>query len=164
MAYLQFTVYNVMLLCMWCNIEGNKYGNVQVGVYLYYQQSYMFCILIFLFIRETIGSFQIKKCPPPHRGCQNLLQNLPGNPDCKIVSKCGNPDDFCKIYLEIMEFVTKIWVWLNFIKNIWKWCLKLTKFSGIPETTTKAWNSDLLYGGRHLLSESTHFCLQIKLN
>ena len=44
---------------------------------------------------------------PIEEGCQSLLQNLPGNQDSDIVSKCRNPDDFCKFYLEIMETVRK---------------------------------------------------------
>ncbi len=43
--------------------------------------------------------------PSPHRVCKGLLQHLPGNPVRKIMSKSGNPDDFRKIYLEIMAIV-----------------------------------------------------------
>ncbi len=68
--------------------------------------------------------------PSPRRGCQSLLQNLPGNPDIKIVSKCGNPDNFCNIYLEIMEVVTTTWnlvilyqkyleMWSKIVKKFW---------------------------------------------
>ncbi len=74
--------------------------------------------------------------PSRHSGCQSLLQNLPGNPDSKIVSKCGNPGDFSKIYLEIVEIVTKTW---NLVTLYQKYDLKLSNFSGIPvlETTKK---------------------------
>ena len=107
-----------------------------------------------LLLANENGLFQIKNAL--HRGRQSLLQNFSGNPDSKIVSKSGNPDAFCKMYLEIMEIVTQTWIgiWSNFIKNILKCSLKLLKFSGIPglENTKKVWNSNLLYGGRTLLS------------
>ena len=45
-----------------------------------------------------------------------FVANLPGNPDSKIVST-GNPDNFCKIYCEIMEVVT----WSTFIKYLEMW-------------------------------------------
>ena len=64
-------------------------------------------------------------------------KNLPGNPDSKIVSKCGNPDNFCKIFLEIMKIVTKPW---NLLKLYQKYLEMWSKtFSGIQilETTGK---------------------------
>ncbi len=77
------------------------------------------------------------------------MSNFAAKSSCKIVSKSGNPDAFCKMYLEIMEIVHKLGIWSNFVKNIWKCGLKLSKISGIPvhETTKKVWNSYLLYGG-----------------
>ncbi len=73
--------------------------------------------------------FQIKNALP-HRGCQKSLQN--GNPDCKILSMCGNPDDFCKIYLEVVEIVTKTW---NLVKFYQKYLEMWSK------TVTMFWNS-----------------------
>ncbi len=109
--------------------------------------------------RSSIGLFQFTNAPPPHRGCQNLLQNLPGNPDCKILSMCGNPDDFWKTIWKSWILWQKLGIWSNFIKKIWKCGLKWSKFSGISvlETTKKVWNSDLLYGGGHFLSGRAHF-------
>ncbi len=63
---------------------------------------------------------RFKMPPPPHKGCQNLLQNL---------SMCGHPDDFCQIYLEIMEVVSKNWKLVKlYIKNIRKCGLKRKLF------------------------------------
>ncbi len=67
------------------------------------------------------------KVPSPHRGCQSLLQNLPGNPDSKIVSKCGNWDHFCKIYLEIREIVIKFWNLVRFYQKYMEMWSKTVK-------------------------------------
>ncbi len=61
----------------------------------------------------------------------SLLRN-DVNPDSKIVSKCANPDDFCQIYLEIMEIVTKTW---NLVKLYQKYLEMWTKTDKI------VWNS-----------------------
>ena len=68
---------------------------------------------------------------------------------------CGNPDAFCKIYLEVVEIVTKTWNVGKFYQNIWKCGLKRSKFSGMPvlETTKKVWNSDLHEGALFYLEE-----------
>ncbi len=84
-----------------------------------------------------------------------LLQNLSGNPDCKVLSMCGNPDDFVKSFWKSCKLWQKLGIWTNFIKNnIEMWSktvfflefksLKLPRKSGIP-TSSMGWRGRALF-------------------
>ncbi len=114
-------------------------------------RAYTLSMVTFLLVKIVL--FQIKNALP-HRGCQNLLQSLPGNPDCKL-SKCWNPDDFCEIYLEIIEVCDKNLEFgqtlskmsRNMVKNVQHFLefqsLKLPRKSGIP--TSSIWREGTFY-------------------
>ncbi len=74
---------------------------------------------LYIILTLKLGYARIKIPPPPHRGCQNLLQNVPGNPLLQNV-----------VNLEIMEIVTKTWnlvklyqkyleMWSKTVKIFW---------------------------------------------
>ena len=103
-------------------------------------------------LKSVLGYSRLKM-PSLHTGCQSLL---PGNPDSKIVSKCGNPNDFCKSYLEIMDIVTKTWNLVTLYQTyLDMWSKNFLEFQSLK----LLWKSVIptsSMGGGHFLSGRAH--------